>query len=170
MMTAKKMEGIIKQLENPMYRLALMFMKDAHHARDVVQEALIRIWKNRDKISEIDNLKAWALRITRNLCIDEIRKRKEHLQPLESSYGMASKNHNPVDQTIITDQMKWFYQALMSLNEKQRQAITYREIEGHSYQEIADMMQENINQIKILIYRGRIKMKEFITKKNEYGV
>jgi len=170
MMTSKNMETIIKQLENPMYRLALMFMKDGHQARDIVQEGLIRIWKNREKIPEIDNLKAWALRITRNLCIDEVRRRKETLQPLETTYGMASKGQNPDESAIVSDQMRFFQEALSSLNEKQQKAVILREIEGHSYQEISDMMDEKINQVKILIYRGRQKMKEFIIKKNEYGI
>lgn len=170
MSTSPTFQQIIEQIQSPMYRLAFMFTKDAHKAEDIVQDAMIKIWRNQNQIPEILNLKAWALRITRNLCIDDSRRKKEDLQPIEEAQYAVSHNVKPDRQAEINDQMSLVQLALQELSENQRIAIQLREIEGHTYQEIADMMEENINQVKILIYRGRQKMKSFIQKRNTYGI
>lgn len=169
-MQLKEFENIVKEVQNPMYRMALSFMKDESSARDVVQDAIIRLWQNADKLEAVDNMVAWSLRITRNLCIDKKRKVKIVPTELDAAFGIMSTTPDPAKQTVIDDQMTVLDKAMSELNEKQRTAMVLREVEGFSYQEIAEAMEENINQVKILIHRGRLKLKAFIQKENQYGL
>ncbi len=153
-----------------MYRFALAFTKDESMAKDVVQEAIIKMWKSMSKLAEIENMTAWAIRITRNLCIDHQRKVKANVMGLDGAFGIASTNLAPDKETIVQDQMTVVQRALGELPEKQREAIILREVQGYTYQEISDLMEENINQVKILIHRARHKMKSFIEKENQYGL
>ncbi|MDX1684596.1 MAG: RNA polymerase sigma factor [Saprospiraceae bacterium] len=169
-MQLKKFEAIIQEVQDPMFRMAMSFTGDVNSAKDIVQEVIIKLWKDKDKLEEIQNMKAWSLRITRNLCID--RKRKNRVVPaeLDSAFYVESDNPTPERETILEDQMNLVSKALEGLNDKQRMAMILREVEGHTYQEIADLMSENINQVKILIHRGRQNLKSFIQKENEYGI
>lgn len=169
MMTTENVENIIRELEHPMYRMAMFFTKDQSLSRDIVQEGLLRVWKNRRKLSEIENVKAWALRITRNLCIDQSRKNKHHVAPLEAGFMVPANALQPDQTTALKDQISFVSLAMDQLSESQKMAIELREVEGYTYKEIAEIMEENINQVKILIFRARQRIKEFLVKKNEYG-
>lgn len=153
-----------------MFRLAIAFTGDENSAKDVVQDAVIKLWQTKDKLAHIDNLKAWSLRITRNLCIDRKRKIKVIPNELDTALGVHNSDPTPEKHTIIGDQMSVLNRAMAQLNEKQKTAMILREVEGYTYQEVADEMDENINQVKILIYRGRQKLKDFIQNENRYGL
>lgn len=169
-MHLKDFENIIKEVQNPMYRFALSFTKDVDAAKDIVQEGIIRMWKGVEKLSEIENHTAWAIRITRNLCIDHQRKFKANVVDLDGALGIAATSITPDREVMVQDQLSVVQKGLDKLTEQQRTAMVLREVEGHTYQEIADLMNENINQVKILIHRGRLKMKSFIEKENQYGL
>lgn len=168
-MTNENFENIIRELEHPMYRMALFFTKDQSLSRDIVQEGLLRVWKNRSKLSEIENVKAWALRIIRNLCIDQSRRVRHHVAPLEAGFMVPTNALQPDQTTDLKDQMSFVSLALEQLSDAQKMAIELREVEGYTYKEIAEIMEENINQVKILIFRGRQRIKDYLVKNNEYG-
>jgi RNA polymerase sigma-70 factor (ECF subfamily) len=169
-MHLEKFENIIQEIQNPMYRTAFIFTRDEASAKDIVQEAVIKIWKNMSKLDEIDNIKAWALRITKNICIDHKRREKMSILGIESAFSVEANVLSPERRTIVQDQLTVVHRALDTLSEKQKEAMILREIEGYTYQEIADIMDENINQIKILIHRGRTRLKSFIEKENNHGI
>lgn len=169
-MQLKDFEVIIREVQNPMFRLAIAFTGDEAKAKDIVQDAVIKLWKHSDKLDEVENVKAWSLRVTRNLCIDRKRKMKIIPSDLNAAYDVSTDQPDPERQSVVNDQISLVNKALDTLSDKQRTAMVLREMEGYSYQEVAEAMEENINQVKILIHRGRSKIKEFILKENQYGL
>ena len=139
-MHLEKFENIIREVQNPMYRTALVFTRDEASAKDIVQEAIIRIWKNVNKLEEVANVKAWAIRITKNLCIDHKRQQKVALLDIDSAYSVETSTLSPEANVVVKDQMTVVHRALSSLPDKQREAMVLREIEGYSYNEIAEEM------------------------------
>ena len=84
-------------------------------------------------------------------------------------FRRASK-HQDIDQTVITestsqkshDLQDILHQALNTLPEIQRSVILLRDYEGYNYEEIAEVIKLTLSQVKVYIFRGRQKLKEYI--------
>lgn len=148
--------------QDKLYRFAYRIVGNDMDAQDVIQEVLIKLWKKKDDLINVDNKEAWCMTVTRNLAIDWLRKKKMSTQDIETSYSVKDSADTPyekIERQSIVDSVR---ASIQSLPSKQSQAIHLRDIEGYSYKEIAEMMDINVGQVKILIFRGRQALKTFI--------
>ena len=67
--------NIIDQYRNLVYTMAYYSLGQEEDAEDATQEVLVRLWKHWDRVRD-SNVKAWLVRVTRNACIDQLRKRR----------------------------------------------------------------------------------------------
>lgn len=158
----------ILPLKDMLFRLAFRITLNREDAEDIVQETLIRLW-NETKNQEVENLKAFAMTVCRNLSID-INERKERLNISlnEDIHEQADLSRLP-DEEIETQERYGLLNSLInSLPEKQRTAIQLRDIEGRSYKEIAQVMDISESDVKVNIFRARQKIKEKLTKEKNH--
>lgn len=138
-------------------------------AEDITQEAFIRLWNKapawRDRgISP----KAWLLRISYNLCIDELRRRKtERLDSLDVplSDPLASSERRLAARADLQQQLV----ALRSLPERQRDAIILCACSGLNNNEAAAVMDISVDALEALLSRGRRKLKQTFAMATGYG-
>ena len=157
----------ILPLKNQLYRLALRITLNSQEAEDVVQDVIIRLWKQSEQLTDIDNLEAYAMRITRNLAIDRQRMRVNQTEQLTDDMPlMHLHSPSPQQQLEREERIDSIHQTMNSLPEKQRTAMQLRDFEGKSYREIADVMQISEDQVKINIYRARQAVKQKLTSFN----
>ena len=156
----------ILPLKDRLFRLALRITLNPAEAEDVVQETMMKVWSRRDQWNQIDSIEAFCLTICRNLSLDKVRRMDNQTQSLDAAYdpkdhGVAS---NPEEQAIQNDRMQLVHQLISQLPEKQRSCMQLRDIEGKSYQEIADIMSISEEQVKINIFRARQTIREQFKK------
>lgn len=157
----------ILPLKDMLFRLAFRITLNREDAEDIVQETLIRLWKE-TKEKEIDNVKAFALTICKNLSIDHNElKERQNISLVEDVHEQIDASHQP-DEAFENNERYAFLNAVINeLPEKQRIAIQLRDIEGRSYKEIAEIMSISESDVKVNIFRARQKVKErLINKKN----
>lgn len=159
-------------MKDKLYRFALRFLNDEDEARDVVQEVLIKVWNKRENMDQLENMEAWCMRITRNLSLDKLKsKHKKQTDPLKEGFDMSSADHEtPYRRTEMTDTMKTIAHFIQALPDKQRQVIQLRDVEGYSYQEISEIMEIDMNQVKVNLFRARKAVKENLLNINAYGL
>jgi len=151
-----------------MYRYARSILNEAELARDVVQECLAKIWDKRDKLQNVQNPEAWAMRITRNQCYDWV---KTNRFTVLTESEMDQPNSDSTDlETLMSDQMGWLAKILETLPEKQREIYHLREIEEMPYQDIAEVLSLNLSDVKVNLHRARVTIKSSIEKIEAYGV
>lgn len=155
---------LIKPFKDKMFRFALRMVGSTDVAEDVVQEVFIKLWKKRDYIDQIKNLEAWCMQLTRNLSIDKLRSKHRRTEDLDGHYELQDKGRNPEEKTISSDIYAKIRTMIQALPEKQKMVIQLRDIEGYSYQEIADTLELPLNQVKVNLFRARNTIKKQILK------
>ncbi len=132
---------------------------NADRADDLVQETLMKAWRNRDSYTPGTNLKAWLIAILRNSFISELRKRKREVQDsdgiLSSQLGVNGGQNGHVD-------LQDFMTALKQLPTDQREALILIGAEGMSYEEVALICGCAVGTIKSRVNRARNRMCEIM--------
>lgn len=170
-MNIEAFQNRVLPAKNKLFRFALRFLNNEEEAKDVVQEVFIRVWNGREQMTQVQNWEAWCMRITKNLSLDRIRSMtRKHTQPIEESYNVRNNELNPEETTEADESMQHISQLIAGLPEKQRQIIHLRDIEGYSYNEICEIMEIDLNQVKVNLFRARNAVREKLTKINAYGL
>jgi RNA polymerase sigma factor (sigma-70 family) len=157
--------------KNKLYRFALRLVGSEEEAKDVVQEVFIRVWNGREQMGEIVNMEAWCMRITKNLSLDRIRSNnRRQTQPIEEGYNIRHEALTPHETTELQESMQRINLLMAALPEKQRHVMHLRDVEGYSYNEICDILELDMNQVKVNLFRARNAVREKLTKVNAYGL
>lgn len=153
------------QIDRILYHLA----PEWHDRADISQEIWIRVYRNIQKLKEPHKFKSWLSRITTNLFYDELRKRKR-ISPLisldnpcplddrEMEWELATEYPSPEDYLTTTEFYDKLHDAIANLPEVFRITIVLREIDGLSYEEIAEITQVSLGTVKSRIARARQRL------------
>ena len=164
-------ESRVLPVKNKLFRFAFRLLGSSEEAKDVVQEVFIRVWNGRDQIASIENMEAWCMRITRNLSLDKLRARqRKATDSIEDNFDIQQDTHTPYEAAENNESMQRISQLIASLPEKQRQVMHLRDIEGYSYNEICEILELDMNQVKVNLFRARNAVREKFIKINAYGL
>jgi RNA polymerase sigma factor (sigma-70 family) len=170
-MNLEAFQNRVLPAKNKLYRFALRFLNNEEEAKDVVQEVFIRVWNGREQMAEVQNWEAWCMRITKNLSLDRIRSlSRKSAQPLEQAFDVRHHELTPYESTELQESMQSISTLIASLPEKQRQVIHLRDVEGYSYNEICEILEIDMNQVKVSLFRARNAVREKLMKINAYGL
>jgi RNA polymerase sigma-70 factor (ECF subfamily) len=145
----------ILPIKNKLFRFALRIVNDPAEAEDVVQEVFIKFWKYLEKGETVDNPEAWCMRATRNQAIDKLRSKHKRVESLDEKYDQKDKSASPFQLASMKDTMQYIKSFINQLPEKQKLVMHLRDIEGHTYQEIADALELPLGQVKVNLFRAR---------------
>lgn len=153
---------LMQENQECIYRLAFNLLGDAEEAKDATQETFVRAWKKLD-ILRRETSRAWLSKTTVNLCTDWLRKRKFKGDfPENFQYQTPDPKPDPLEECIKDEAQNKVRVAISKLAPKYRIALILRDLEGMSYQEIADIMGMKMNKVKSNIFRGRQKLKDLL--------
>jgi len=164
-MDREAFEHAVLEHKDRVHAYAVMMLRDVEEARDVSQEALIRLWENWRRIDETGR-KAWLMRITHNLCIDRIRRRRVRGE-------VELDNVIPLhrDPAPGPGQIAWSGQvgqalgsALSALSDTDRAVVVMREIQGQTYEEIAATLELPLGTLKARLHRARERLRERLVR------
>jgi len=161
---------IMKYKDN-MYRFAMSYMHSEAESKDVVQDVLMKLWETRYSLGEKNNMEAWCMTLTRNKCLDALKRAGKRLtSSIDNEYhNPSSENASPLKVFSDKESMNHIKSALQNLPEKQIAAFTLRDMQGYSYLEIGDMLGLSISQVKVNIHRARKALKKELSTVYAYG-
>ncbi len=148
-------------LSDRLYRLALRITMNKAEAEDVVQDTLLKVWECRDNWNRINNLEAFAIATCRNRAIDVVKRAGRDTENLDEMVHFSSQT--PHEQLEAREEISLVRRLMDSLPEVQRTIMLLRDIEGKTYQEIAQTLDISETQVKVYLHRARTKIKEWIT-------
>ncbi|MFH0731677.1 MAG: sigma-70 family RNA polymerase sigma factor [Candidatus Omnitrophota bacterium] len=131
------------------YNLAFRMANNAEDAKEITQDVFVNIYKNLKNFQFRSSFKTWAYRIAVNTAINTCKKRtRESGKLVELTDDIAAETKEQPNEALIKS-------LLAALNPEQRSCIVLRNIEGLSYQEIADTLKININTVRSRLKRAR---------------
>jgi RNA polymerase sigma factor (sigma-70 family) len=157
-------------LGRKLYNFARLLLNDQTEAQDAVQEVYIKLWNYRNKMKTIENTEAFAMKITRNWCLDRLKAKKPVLiENYNKSYDFQKEKNNPHSIMENSDKLNEFNNIMQGLPEQQRMIIQLRDVEGFEFEEIAGILNMNMSAIRVNLSRARKKIKESIIKNESHG-
>ncbi len=173
---ARAFEQLARQAEAGLYRHVLRIVGAQHDAEDVVQDALVSVWRSLSAFQG-GSFRAWVFRIATNRAIDIIRARRRRGElPLEP-FGdeevewsePADPGPDPVQLASESETLAAVEEALRDIPAEQRAALLLRDREGFSYDEIAQIMAVEIGTVKSRIHRARVAVRNELVRRGWRG-
>lgn len=169
-------EEIIKKYENKVCGIIYHMIKNQNDVEDLAQEVFIKVYKNLSKFKGDSSLYTWIYKITVNLCLDEVKKRKNIIyldEKLEVEDGELERELPSSDKTQVElyeekELKEKLHKCIGKLPEKQRVMIVLRDIKGFSYEEISEITSVKLGTVKSQISRARLKLKELLDKEGTF--
>lgn len=168
-MTIAEFQDEIFPLKDKIFRFACKILKDEIEAEDAAQEVLLKLWKNKNRLREIQSKEAWCMTVTRNLCFDWLKKRKARTVELNDSIYMKPDSVTPSSQMESQDALAKVKKIISDLPKKQGLVFHLREIEGLSYKEIAASLEMNLETVKVNLFRARMRLRREYQQIEAYG-
>lgn len=150
----------VMQHKDRVHSYASWMLRDGEEARDVAQEALVRLWQNSDRVHN-GSARAWLLRTTRNLCIDRIRRRRTRPEVDEGQAISLPGDPGPGPERLAASSElgRTLHRALEKIQPRDRALVLMREVEGLTYDEMAGAMGLPLGTLKAALHRAREKLR-----------
>lgn len=151
--------------QDKFYRLAYSYVRDKEDALDIVQNAICKALENYESLKNIGALRTWFYRILVNESISYIRKFgkeiqcDETMQMMEVMQAKAVANGTAVAVDSGFDDAANLYREIYKLPLELQNIIKLHYFEEMTLQEVADVLELNLNSVKAKLYRGLKKMK-----------
>lgn len=156
-MTEKEYNECVNMYADNVYRFILKNLRHEEDARDVVQTAFEKMWRNREEV-DTAKCKSYLFTVAYHQMIDHIRKVKR-IQ-LQEEFNEETR----IQSRPAHNLKKILEQALARLSETQRSLVLLKDYEGYSYEEIGQIMNLNESQVKVYLHRARLQLKSYLVK------
>ncbi|MBP1761307.1 MAG: polymerase sigma factor RpoE [Firmicutes bacterium] len=170
-------EELVKTYQNKVYMLAYRYMGNEDDANDMAQEAFIKAYRSLRSFKGDASFGTWIYRITTNVCLDELRRRKRKIVPISLDEPLATLDGDEIEREIsdkslaadVVYEKKEFSQIIQLLLDEMKPehktVIVLRDIMELSYEEIAAVLDCSIGTVKSRISRARNILQKKLTER-----
>jgi RNA polymerase sigma-70 factor (ECF subfamily) len=164
---------LVEQYQRLVYNLALRMLGNAEAAEDACQDTFLSAYRAISKFRG-GSFKAWILRIASNSCHDKLRAARRCravsldtllLEP--EAQDPANNDESPEDYVLRQELGRFLNDGLAHLPEDQRLVLILSDIQGFSYEEIAQVTGCSLGTVKSRLNRGRNRLKDFLLQRKE---
>lgn len=151
-MTEKEYNVCVEEYSDRVFAYLVKNMQDSDSAKDVLQDSFVSLWNNREKV-EKEKSKSFLFTVAHNLMMNTFNYNKLRQQPIILEELMENRDFENKDfinylTNLLTPIMK--------------ECLLLRDLEGFAYREIAQMMDITEENVKVNIFRARVKMRQYI--------
>lgn len=162
-------EEIYREHAAMVYGLAHRMAGSAEQAEDLTQEVFLRVYRHLGRFRGGSSLKTWLYRVTLNHCRSRLGRKRFATQPLREEHGgddegataaeLTAGGRSPEEQALARDASRQVARGLREVKPVFREALVLRDLEGLSYEEIAEVLEVRIGTVRSRIARGRDQLR-----------
>jgi len=165
-------DQLVVKHKDKLFNMVYWLLGDYQEANDCAQEIFIKVFKSIKKFRSESSFSTWLYRIAINTCKNRLKSSayrwKKKTIPLENpesskegnvSYEIQNDSPSPVNELEKKERLMMIQKAINALPEEQNRIIVLRDIQGMSYQEIADITGLNLGTVKSRLARARMELK-----------
>jgi RNA polymerase sigma-70 factor, ECF subfamily len=167
--TIRAYEILVQRYKNPLTNYVFRFLGDYEACVDIVQETMIKVYRNKDSYKSIAKFSTWIYTIAGNLARTEYQRRRRRTILSLNSYGEDEENLDIPDENYRPDQItdsgikdEIIQKALLKVSPVYRQMVVLRDIQELTYEEIAEITGTNVGTVKSRINRGRAQLQKLL--------
>ena len=166
---------LVLTYQQQVYNLAYRIMSDPASAADATQEAFIAAFRSIGRFRG-GSFKSYLMRIVSNRCYDELRRRKRRPATSFEDFGAVDEESNPVlinghegpeEYTERQEMARMIQTGIETLPPNQRITLVFSDVQGLSYQEIAEAMNVSLGTVKSRLARARGKLRDYLRSEGE---
>jgi RNA polymerase sigma-70 factor (ECF subfamily) len=173
-MEHREFAAAVAEHQRRVFSFACYHLGSRPDAEDATQEVFVRLWHH-PQMLESDRVLAWLLRVTRNLCLDLLRKRSSSPTPVDlGAVEAAGAGHRPgppdPETLAVSSQLgRSLCSALGRVPEPQRSIVILREVQGLSYRDISAALDLPLNTVRVYLHRGRRALRDHLREVYEHA-
>lgn len=166
---------IVRLFQSDVLHLAGRILRNKDDAEDAAQEVFVRLHRSLGQYDPERAFRSWLLRITHNLCIDHLRRRRMSTvsldEPIQAGDGEIEweiadpAGVDPLENLLEMEEKRLIEESIAELGPTLRSAITLRHVQGLRYDEIAEILGVPLGTVKVRIFRARAAMAEILGRK-----
>jgi RNA polymerase sigma-70 factor (ECF subfamily) len=155
---------VVQRHYRKVFQVANALLNDRAEAEDVTQDTFTKFWQDGDSIL---NAKHWLLRVTRNECLDRLRKSARVDYVEDDQLPTVADHRDAVWHLHESEQNSRLHRAIANLPEPQRSLIVLFSLRGLSGADCARVLELNENQVKVYLHRARARLRELMECEHE---
>ncbi len=161
-------EELVRRHRDAAYRVALRICRNGADAEDVTQEALVRAWRSLGAFRGDARFSTWLYRIVTNLALNRVTRRREDATA-EVPEPPGGSELDPALRAEAGERLEVVVEALDALTPDQRACLVLREVEGLSYEELADVLDTTVQAVKGRLFRARSEIAAVLARYDDAG-
>ncbi len=178
---AQAFDMLVERYEQKVFNMAFRLTGNQQDACDLAQEALLKVYRYLAQFRSQSTFSTWLYRIVTNTFYDEMRKKKRRPsiavsldETIETADGeitreLASDDPGPEEVSLQLELQELVQQALRRLPEDYRVVLVLRDLQDHSYEEIAEILCLNLGTVKSRISRARLAFRQLVQHEEQIG-
>jgi RNA polymerase sigma-70 factor (ECF subfamily) len=148
----------VSKNQHGLYAMAYQMLGNELEAEDVVQDTFIKLWQRKEQGGKYE--KAWLYKVARNQCLDLLRRRKHAVEYQVAKAVGSDVAPSASDEVLNMELSGEIGKAINQLEEPYKSLLVMREVNGLSYQVLADALDLSLSQTKVYLHRARKQLKE----------
>ncbi len=165
---------LVVSYEQAVYNLAYRMVGDADLAADIAQDTFMSAFQAIRSFRG-GSFKSWVLRIAANACHDHHRRQRrrptDSLDSMQETPGyeavFVDHSDGPEKVALRREMLEYVKKGLISLPEEQRLVVILSDVQGLSYDEIAEVTRSSLGTVKSRLSRGRARLRDFLLRQRE---
>ncbi len=149
-------DALVRRHTPMMFRVALRITGTSAEAEDVVQDAWLCAWRALPSFRQESAVSTWLYRVVTNGALRVVRRQRPTV-PLDEATGPVTRS-TPERQVVDAERIDAVLRAIARLDVAQRVPLVLRELEGLSYEEVAEILEVGVPALRSRLHRARVAL------------
>lgn len=167
---SQAMGQIVRLYQNQVYNIAYGMLGNSEDAQDIAQDVFLSVWEKIGQFQFKSRFSTWLYRIVTNMCINEQnRRQRRQTSPTEMDDSQAwtpVDSRTPEKEVLFAEQQEMLQAALGQLKPDYRKILILREMEGLSYDELAEILNCSVGRVKSRLHEARLSLRKILKQKD----